>query len=313
MINNLLKILMLSGVVVCLFFNKSFSLTIIELKQSVCLAGEEIFLKDIAKLSDDSLSNVYIGKMPLAGRKRYISQDYVRLRLLQAKVKNEDFKLTGADKVEIIASSQKLDVKEITKSIEKYLLDKIDDNNQRVEIEPLQISQNIVLPAGKIEYELLPLNNLDLRRQVYIPVNINVDGKKARTVRLGFKIRRFGDVVVAERSLSRHRILTPLDLKIEEREITYVNPAPLDEVIGKRLNRGVMKGEILTYDLLEIPPLIKQGDVVTIKKEFGALTVTTKGIAKKDGRLGEEIQVKNIDSKRIIMGIVKDGKTVVVK
>jgi len=312
MIDKLVKVFILTMLFVCLGWTKALPLTTIELKQNVYLNNEDIFLKDIAKLSDASLNNIYIGKLPLPGRKRYITQDYVKLRILQAKIKEEDFKLTGAKEVEITAFSQKLDVEEVTKIAKNYLLDKIGDNC-RVEIEPLGNLKSILLPAGKIEYELNSINNIDLRGQIYLPVNIKVNGIKYQTIRPGFKIRQFANVVIVDKPLDRYHVLTPLDLKIEEREVTYLNPAALDEVIGKRLKSSVREGRILTYDLIEIPPLIKRGDVVNIKKEFEFLTVSGKGIAKEDGGLNDKIKVENIDSKKIIYGIVEDDKTVVVK
>ncbi|MEW6096166.1 MAG: flagellar basal body P-ring formation chaperone FlgA [bacterium] len=312
MINKLLKIIFLTWLFVSLFYGKSLALATIELREEVCLSGEEIFLKDIAKSNDSSLNNIYIGKVPLPGRRRCISQDYVKLRILQAKIKEEDFKLTGANEVEVTTASQKLNIEEVTKITQKYLLDKI-KGNRRVEIEPLMTFKSIVLPAGKVEFELSSINNLKLRSQVYIPVDIKVNGTKYQTIRLGFKIREFANVVITDKPLNRHHLLTPLDLKIQEREVTYISPVPLEEVIGKRLKTSVKEGRILTYDLIETPPLINQGDIVTIKKESEFLIVGAKGMAKENGRAGDIIQVKNIDSNKIISGIVEDNKTVVVK
>ncbi len=312
MINKLLKVIFLTWLFVSLFYSKSLALTTIELSENVCLSGEEIFLKDIAKLSDASLDKIYMGKLPLPGKKRYITQDYVKLRILQAKIKEENFKLTGAEKVEIITYHQKLDIEEVTKIAKKYLLDKF-NTNQRVEIESLRTPQNIILPVGRVEFEISPMNNLNLKKQVYLPMNIKVNGIKYRTIRLEFKIHRFANVIIADKPLTQHHVLTPLDLKIEEREVTYINPVTLEEIIGKRLKSPVSEGRILTYDLIETRPLIKRGDMVTIKNESEFMIIGAKGIAKEDGRLGDKIQVKNINSKKIISGIVEDEKTVVVK
>lgn len=313
MINKLLKVFFLTWLFISLFYSKTLAITTIELKESVSLSGEEIFLKDIAKLSDTALDTIYIGKLPLPGRKRYITQEYVRLRILQAKIKEENFKLIGAKKVEITSSYQKLDIDEVIKIAENYLLDKINNNNYRIEIKPLKIHKNIILPPGKVEFDISPIDTSNLKRQVYLPVNIIVNGTKYCTVRVEFRLWRFANVVVSAKPLPRNYIITPLDVKLEEREVTYITPTTIDEVIGKRLKTSVTKDRILTYDLLEIPPLISQGDIVTIKKEDGLLVVCVKGIAKQDGRLGDKIQVKNIDSKKIISGIVWDEKTVVVK
>ncbi|MEW6620393.1 MAG: flagellar basal body P-ring formation chaperone FlgA [bacterium] len=309
-INKLLKIFFFTGLFVFLFSSISPALTTIELKENVCLTGKEIFLKDIANLSNTSVDNIYIGQAPLPAGKRYITQEYVKLKILQAKIKEEDFNLIGATKIEITTSSQKLDVEEITKIAQEYILTNL-NTTARIAIESFNIRKNVILPAGKVEYEIE--NTPMLKNQVYLPVTIKVNGTKYKTIRLGFKIHRFTNVVIAAKPLPRHHILTPVDIEIQEREITYINPAPIEDVIGKRLKSPLTQGGILTYNLIEIPPLIKRGDVVMIKKEIGALIVQAKGIAKEDGRLGDEIQVKNVDSDKIINSIVEDSRTVVAR
>jgi len=312
MINKLVQVFILAWLLVTLFYSKSLAVIFIELKESVCLAGEEIFLKDIAKVSDNSIDNIYIGKLPLPGKKRNISQDYIKLRILQAKIKEEDFKITGTHKVEVTTSSQKLEIEEITKIAKISFLEKI-DSHQRVEIEPLGTLKNITLPAGKVEYEIGAFNNQTLKSQVYIPVEIKVNGRKYQTINIGFRIHRFANVITTTKPLPKYHLLSLQDLKIQEREVTYLTPVPLEEVIGKRLKTSVLEGKILTYDLIEIPPLIKRGDVVTIKKEDEFLILGAKGMAKEDGRLGDKIHVENTSSKKIITGIVEDDTTVVVK
>ncbi|MDI6735588.1 MAG: flagellar basal body P-ring formation chaperone FlgA [bacterium] len=312
MVNNILKIFILSGLVVLLFDNKSFSLTTIELKEKVWVNTDRIFLEDIANLSDTVLDKIYIGKSPLPGRERYITQDYVRLRILQAKIKEGDFQLTGAKRVNLVTASQKLDMEELTNIVKNYLL-KVIKTNQRLEIKPIASNENIILPVGKVEFGLGTIDSQNLKRQLYLPVDIKVDGFRYRTVRMGFEIRRFANVLIAVKPLDRFHVLTPLDVRFEEKEITCLNPAPLEEIISKRLKIPVLAGKILTYDLIETPPLIKRGDIVTIKMEGEFLIVGTKGVAKEDGRLGDKIRVENRGSKKIIIGIVEDNETVVVK
>ncbi len=312
MIGKLLKVIFLIGLFVFLLDSKSLALTTIELKENVCLAQEEIFLKDLANLSNTVLDNIYIGKSPLPGRERYITQDYVRLKILQAKIKEGDFQFTGAKRIKIVTSSQKLDMAELTNRVKNYLLEVI-KINQRLEIKLIAGNENIILPMGKVEFELGTLDSQNLKRQVYLPVDIKVDGFRYRTIRIGVEIHRFANVLIAAKPLDRFHVLTPLDVKFEEREITGINPAPLEEVIGKRLKIPVREGKILTYDLIETPPLIKRGDIVTIKMEGEFLVVGTKGVAKEDGRLGDKIRVENRGSKKIIIGIVEDNETVVVK
>jgi flagella basal body P-ring formation protein FlgA len=62
--------------------------------------------------------------------------------------------------------------------------------------------------------------------------------------------------------------------------------------------------------MLAIPPVVQRGDRVKIILENGPLTVETVGIAKGAGGIGEQITVKNITSKKTVLGRVKDASTV---
>ena len=62
--------------------------------------------------------------------------------------------------------------------------------------------------------------------------------------------------------------------------------------------------------MVELPPLVKRGDIVTIKAVSGALQVTTLGKAKSNGHQGERIKIVNIDTQKELYGYVVDAKTV---
>lgn len=71
--------------------------------------------------------------------------------------------------------------------------------------------------------------------------------------------------------------------------------------------------EPLNSDLVELPPLVKQGDVVMIAAESETLRVSALGQVKEKGRRGERIRVLNLDSKKEVYALVVDGTTVKVE
>jgi flagella basal body P-ring formation protein FlgA len=72
------------------------------------------------------------------------------------------------------------------------------------------------------------------------------------------------------------------------------------------------KGEILYADAVETVPLIKRGEDVEIRFQKGYIEIATPGVARQDGRYGEEIQVKCEETKKLFTGIVRDSETVIV-
>jgi flagella basal body P-ring formation protein FlgA len=82
------------------------------------------------------------------------------------------------------------------------------------------------------------------------------------------------------------------------------------EVLGKRTRRAIGAKVPLRADFIELPPLVKRGDLVTIIARSNGLKITTLGQVKKKGRLGDRIPVVNLDSKKILHARVIDSNTV---
>ena len=72
-------------------------------------------------------------------------------------------------------------------------------------------------------------------------------------------------------------------------------------------------GRVILTDMVDLPPVIKRGDLVNILAVMGNMTVTALGKAKRDGRRGELIPVVNVDSGKEVIAQVRDSHTVVVK
>ena len=63
-------------------------------------------------------------------------------------------------------------------------------------------------------------------------------------------------------------------------------------------------------DHIELPPLVKSGDIVKIVIESDGFKITTLGKAKQKGRRGEMIKVINVDSRKAIYARVLDSTCV---
>jgi flagella basal body P-ring formation protein FlgA len=86
-----------------------------------------------------------------------------------------------------------------------------------------------------------------------------------------------------------------------------------DDIIGKRARRNIDAGDILRPDLIEMPPLVKRGDMVVIVAESRGIKVTATGEVKSDGLRGERVKVVNLDSNKHFTARVVDKQTVSVE
>ncbi len=95
----------------------------------------------------------------------------------------------------------------------------------------------------------------------------------------------------------------------------------LSEVRGNIFNGNIDKvvarvkllpGTVVLRRHVEVPFAVKRGQLVRIVAEKNGIYVETTGRALQNGRVGDIIRVKNIYSKKVIEGKVKDDETVVV-
>lgn len=112
-------------------------------------------------------------------------------------------------------------------------------------------------------------------------------------------------VPVLIRPLNRGDRLSPDCITYKLKNLAYINK---DIWKGKdfsyRLKVSCGVGEVLTLDKLEPIPIISRGDKVNLVYKSKIIQLEGIGIALEDGFLGELVEVKNIDSKRKIVGKV---------
>jgi len=284
------------------------------LKTDAIVDEEGIFLKDIVSFVSElplETGNIFIGTSPLPGRSRSIKTTYINLRLKQAG--REDVSLVGKETM-VVRSSQRLDINKAIEKAKDYLVSIY--NKENVKITPYSVPDEVILPKGEVTlivdntYKLPALN-----KRLSIPIIVKVNGKQTQVLRIGLEIQELQRVVVAVSNIRIKQIITTKDLRIEERDITYLRQTPItnmEEVIGKRATAFIKQGNILTTTLAEYPPYINEGDKVTITSKIGNLLITAPGTSCKDGMIGERISVKNSDSKKIVNGVICEGKKVLI-
>lgn len=118
------------------------------------------------------------------------------------------------------------------------------------------------------------------------------------------RITLLRDVVVSSRALPKHSILSRDMLALMKREISslrqgyYTNP---DQIEGHRLKRAIKQQQLLTPRLVNPPLMVRKDEQVIISAGAGRLLqVRVAGIALQDGRMDQQIRVRNLNSGKVI-------------
>ncbi|MGD8971280.1 MAG: flagellar basal body P-ring formation chaperone FlgA [Desulfobacterales bacterium] len=293
----------------------------IMLRPEAEVQGPEIQLGEVAEIAcaetelHGRLERLVIGKAPLPGRSRHITDDYVRLRLRQLDIGVDRMILGGADRIEVSVPGVAVSEEQIRQIVTGFVKASGIWGDAEVRVKELTISADRTLPRGRVTYRVLPPRHL--RSQATLPLSIvfDVDDRFQKTIRATVRVEALAPVVVAARPIGRLKPISTDDLKMETMNLAELPAGVMtdaDDIIGKRARRNIDAGDILRPDLIEMPPLVKRGDMVLIVAESGGIKVTATGEVKSDGLRGDQVKVVNLGSKKRFSARVVDQKTVMV-
>jgi flagella basal body P-ring formation protein FlgA len=141
-------------------------------------------------------------------------------------------------------------------------------------------------------------------------VGVRCPGSTPWSIYVSARVQIFANILVAARPLARGVPLTENDLTLSRQDLAAVPGSALTDIaqaLGKRLRYPVATGAALNAGLLDLPPLVKRGQNVTIVSTGQGLEVRATGEALNDGASGETVRVRNLLTKKIIQGTVQDN------
>lgn len=110
-------------------------------------------------------------------------------------------------------------------------------------------------------------------------------------------------VLVINKNLPKGHVLTDRDFSFSTKNTSKLRNGYISDksaVLGNKLKRSIREGQPIYNYQLEPIDMVKKGDKVNISAKVGSLTVVTSGIAMDTGRKGEQIDVQNQRSSRIV-------------
>jgi len=206
-----------------------------------------------------------------------------------------------------------LNSKMIHDRIEMYILENYKENHDDIVVECQNIPTDIMVRNNDWDVKINPKYGAIRNGSNLLDVTIySLDGvyKEFSTVA---RVKTFDQVVVAKRMLDRHQKITEDDIQTQRVETTNFRRHFFrrdEAIVGHRTRQIIQKGKVIFANMVELPPVVKRGDVVKIKIILKNVEVTALGQALEDGRLGQTIHVKNISSGKRLQAKVINEKTV---
>ncbi len=250
---------------------------------------------DIANLSE--FEKVSIAAAPAKGKSLTLSASIVSEAIRnQVKSKFESIKIPS----KIVVYNKRAELNENT--IYEQLLWNWEQscNSCRLEIKNLmvpKIPKELITSDWRIEASQdIPKGSFSEK------IIVHDENKREITYWARGEIKVYKRVPVATRTLMISHKLKDMDVKWEWRDVTYsTDNVPSAEMLGQmQLRQGVAANQIIWSRSVAVEKTVKRGDLVQVTAGDSQWKVSLQGVTEQDGYIGDIINVRNVQTKKLI-------------
>ncbi len=249
------------------------------------------------------LAGLVLGPAPAPGQEIRLDSRQLQEQLLRLEPRLVRATFGGADTIIVKRAGILVGADRIRRLLDRFLLKEQKRHpGVRLAFRNLHLPAPFVLPKGTVRSEIRP-SDPDIFKARSFNLIFRVDNRVEKNLTVRGSVTGHARVVTLARDLPRGSILQPEDLVLVEREINHLRQPFFRTagLVGKKLKRSLRQGEVLTRTMIDTPPAVKRGQPVMIVLTRGALSLSAKGIAKRDGKPGDTIPVRNISSQKVIL------------
>lgn len=202
---------------------------------------------------------------------------------------------------------------EVRQVIADFLKNRVNGIDVELNIRKIHYSGDMVLPKGKISYEVVAPRQWEGWGNGNVALIVRVDDRVEKNLPVNVEVEALAEMLVTARPLERGEVLTAADVSVQKRDLSGVAGRicrSAEEVVGKRLRTSLRANVPLRSDAVEKVPIIKSGQRVTILLENDVMKITATGQAKQAGAEGDTVLVRNLNSQKYVPATVIDSNTV---
>lgn len=204
------------------------------------------------------------------------------------------------------ANSDRQDLQALRQNVVSFLDSYYQDEDiarTEIQVSPLDSRLRLTACAEPLAMEL---NDPELRGG-NISVHTRCAAPRPWAVYVPAQVSVYRPLPVASRSLNRGHRITRADVVTEVRDTGQLRQGFITQAetpLGQELRRPLAEGEAFRMNILVEPLAVTKGDHVRLRASAGAIAVDTQATALDDGRLGEQIRVRNNQSERVVKALI---------
>lgn len=277
----------------------------LSLGQISIIRGKESF---VAKASE-----IALGRISVPGQKIVIDREMVLSRLACNGIPASKVTLTGAEEITVKQQERTIRSNELVRLASSFL----GKNTPGVSVcgfNPIRRPEDFIITGMGRDIRFSPrLVQSRARNQAKVEITILSDGNKIGVSEVIFGLKYNLRQAVTKVDIPAGAIINSENVRIEKTTSNYPEPADWRLPYGLIAKRRIPAKTVLRPNMLgpvKSPIIAKRNQKVLIRIDRPGFLLTAVGKAMQDGRAGEYIKVRNVDSQRIILVRVKEDGSV---
>jgi len=195
-------------------------------------------------------------------------------------------------------------------TLEQFLSDKIITDYQ---LDPEYVKVTVVRSGLEhtdldgLDIEAYAVSQAAPRGRFPMRVELSRNGSIIEKGAVSLDIRISADLPVPAQNIKRHELLTADKFTLKRIDLTSLTEPMLTDLSqceGCRAKHNLAADRCVPLNRVERLPDVENGHTVTIVGIGGYFEIRARGVALQNGVIGENIKIKNIDSRKILVGKV---------
>ena len=286
----------------------------VRFKSAASVEGEFFTLGDIASLNPSSseLASRVIYRSPAPGKKMTYKASEIQSYLQQTDNDFQEVSWTGAGTIHVTREGLFIAPQKVVEIINQYLeKNRLNTGVKNIHMvfAPSRSLKSVILPKGRLSYRVIP-SAFPLYRSRSFNITFSIDGRVEKNLAVRGNLNARAPVVVATSDIPRGTLLSADDIRVVTKDLNKLRDPCFEphQLLGQKVKRSLRKGAPIEKSMVDFPPLVKRGEIITVAAISGGLKITATGIAKSNGQEGDTIRVKNSGSgKEILCKVIGPG------
>jgi flagella basal body P-ring formation protein FlgA len=258
-------------------------------------------------------SEIALGQISVPGQKIVIDREMVLSRLACNGIPGWKVKLTGAETITIKQLERTIISDEFIKQASSFLAKNPPDASI-CGFDPIRIPKDFIIPGAckniTFSAQLVPNST---KNQAKVEITTYSDGKKNGTCEVIFSLKFNCRQAVTKVDIPAGTAISEENVKIEKIISNHPEPLEWKPPYGLIVKRNIPAKKVINPNILatvKSPIITKRNQKVLIRIDMPGFMITAFGKAMQDGRAGEYIKVRNVDSQRIILTKINEDGSV---